>query len=258
MFFYWWRQRRRCKWLAAPLPDDWRDVLRSNVAAYARMSAEDRRRVDDYLRVFIPEKNWEGCNGLAITPEMQVTIAAGAAWLTLGFEGEYFDQVQSILVYPDVYVARDQIVAAPGVVLEGRSAREGEAWHRGPVILSWPDVLSDARGENEGHNLVLHEFAHQLDMLNGGMADGVPPLVSAAQDQAWTALIEREFQRLRHDFAAGRRTLLDPYATKNKAEFFAVATEASFEMPQALQESYRELYDLFREFYKQDPASRRA
>src|SRR6187549_650617 len=99
MFFHWWRQRRRRKWLAAPLPEDWRNVLSRNVVAYARMSAENRRRVDDYLRVFIPEKNWEGCNGLAITPEMQVTIAAGAAWLTLGFESEYFDRVQSILVY---------------------------------------------------------------------------------------------------------------------------------------------------------------
>lgn len=254
MFFHWWKQRRRRKLLAAPLPELWREVLDANVAAYARLSAAQRLRMEDYLRVFIPEKNWEGCQGLKITPEMQVTIAAGAAWLTLGLEGEYFDQVQSILVYPDVYVARDQIMAAPGVVLEGRSAREGEAWHRGPVILSWPDVLADARGESDGHNLVLHEFAHQLDMLNGGSADGVPPLESAAQFAAWSALLEREYQALCAAVRAGDRTLLDPYATKNKAEFFAVATEAFFEMPESLQRFHPELHDRLSEFYKQDPS----
>jgi MtfA peptidase len=241
--------------LGAPLPAPWREALERNVAAYGRMSASQRSRVENYLRIFIPEKNWEGCNGLVIIPEMQVTIAAGASWLTLGFDGEYFDQVQSILVYPDLYVARDQFMAAPGIVVEGRSAREGEAWHRGPVILSWPDVLADARAENYGHNLVLHEFAHQLDMLNGGAADGVPPLTSIAQEQAWKAMLEPEFQILQLDVAAGRRTLLDPYATKNKAEFFAVATEAFFEMPRMLQQSHAELYDQFREFYSQDPAA---
>lgn len=256
MFFHWWKQRRRRKLLAAPLSDLWREALNRNIAAYSRLSTLQRLRVDDYLRVFIPEKNWEGCNGLQMTPEIQVTIAAGAALLTLGFEGEYFDRVQSILVYPDVYVARDQTMAAPGVVLEGHSAREGEAWHRGPVILSWPDVLVDARGEGHGHNLVLHEFAHQLDMLNGGSADGMPPMASTAQYQRWTALMENEYQSLLQEVAAGRRTLLDPYATKNKAEFFAVATEVFFEMPQAMQRGHAELYDLFREFYRQDPALR--
>src|SRR5689334_5223915 len=130
MFFRWWKQRRRRKILAAPFPDAWREVLRRNVAAYGRLSPEERSRLENDLRVFIAEKNWEGCNGLAITPEIQVTIAAGAARLTLGLEAEHFDQVQTILVYPDVYVARDQMLAAPGVVLEGHSAREGEAWHR--------------------------------------------------------------------------------------------------------------------------------
>jgi MtfA peptidase len=253
MFFHWWTQRRRRKLLAAPFPEAWREVLRRNVAVWARLSVDERRRGEDYLRVFIPEKNWEGCNGLVVTAEMQVTIAAGVARLTLGLEGEFFEQVQTILVYPDVYVARDQVQAAPGVVLEGHSAREGEAWHRGPVILSWPDVLADARGESGGHNLVLHEFAHQLDMLNGGHADGVPPLTSAAQDQRWTTVVEREYERLCQNAAARHWTLLDPYGTKNKAEFFAVVTEAFFELPRELRAAHPELYEIFREFYQQDP-----
>jgi Mlc titration factor MtfA (ptsG expression regulator) len=144
------------------------------------------------------------------------------------------------------------------VVLEGRSAREGEAWHRGPVILSWPDVLTDARGASGGHNLVLHEFAHQLDMLNGGHADGVPPLTSAAQDQRWVGLMEREYQRLRREVAAGERTLLDPYGTKNQAEFFAVLTEAFFELPRELRGAHSELYEILREFYRQEPHLRQS
>jgi Mlc titration factor MtfA (ptsG expression regulator) len=186
---------------------------------------------------------------------MQVTIAAGAARMTLGFEDEYFDHVQTLLLYPDVYVARDQVMAAPGVVFEGSSAREGEAWHQGPVILSWPDVLADARGERRGHNLVIHEFAHQLDMLDGA-AGGVPPLASAAAERHWNAVIDQEYVRLCEQVSAGRRTFLDSYATKNKAEFFAVASEAFFELPSGLRDRHGELYELLRDFYRQDPANR--
>jgi Mlc titration factor MtfA (ptsG expression regulator) len=230
--------------------------MRNNVAAYGRLTAVEQKRIDDYLLVFIPEKNWEGCNGLAITSEIQVTVAASVGLLTLGFDGEYFDAVQSILVYPEAYVAREQTPVAPWVVLEGQSAREGEAWHRGPVVLSWPDVLADARHDSDGHNLVLHEFAHQIDMLNGGAADGIPPMASVDQYQRWTAAVEREFQQLRRDCEAGRHTLLGHYATKNKAEFFAVSTEVFFELPHELRAEHHELYELFREFYKQDPAIR--
>jgi len=256
MFFHWWTRRKRRKLLATPFPNAWRAVLQENVAAYARLTTAEQKRIDEYLLVFIPEKNWEGCNGLAMTPEIQVTVAAGVGLLTLGFDGEYFDQVQSILVYPEAYVAREQTPVAPWVVLEGQSAREGEAWHRGPVVLSWPDVLADARHDSDGHNLVLHEFAHQIDMLNGGTADGIPPMASVDQYQRWTAALERDFQRLRYACEAGRRTLLGDYATKNKAEFFAVATEVFFELPHELRDEHGELYDLFREFYKQDPAAR--
>lgn len=256
MFFAWFTRRRRRKLLAALFPDLWRAVLHENVAAYSRLTAAEQKRIDNYLLVFIAEKNWEGCNGLTITPEIQVTIAAGVGLLTLGFDGEYFDHVQSILVYPEAYVAREQTPVAPWVVLEGQSAREGEAWHRGPVVLSWPDVLADARRDSDGHNLVLHEFAHQIDMLNGGTADGIPPMASVDQYQRWTTAIEREFQRLRHACEAGRHTLLGDYATKNKAEFFAVATEVFFELPHELKHEHGELYDLFREFYRQDPAER--
>jgi Mlc titration factor MtfA (ptsG expression regulator) len=256
MFFHWWTRRRRRRLLTAPFPELWRAVLRENVAAYARLTAAERREVDDYLLVFIPEKNWEGCQGLAITPEVQVTIAAEVALLTLGFEGEYFDNVQSILVYPEAYVAREQTPVAPWVMLEGRSPREGEAWHRGPVILSWPDVLADAQHDSDGHNLVLHEFAHQIDMLNGGHADGIPPMASVDQYQRWTKMLEREYQQLRHDCEAGHDALLGHYAAKNKAEFFAVATEVFFELPHELQHEHAEVYEMFREFYKQDPAAR--
>jgi Mlc titration factor MtfA (ptsG expression regulator) len=254
VFIRWWKQRRRRKLLARPLPDLWRATL-DEVALYQRLSAAEQAGVGNYLRVFIPEKNWEGCRGFQITAEVQVIIAAQVAILVLGFGDEYFDQVQSILVYPDSYVAKDNTLTG-GFVLEGQSARAGEAWHRGPVILSWPDVLADAHGDRGGHNLVLHEFAHQLDMLNGRVADGVPPMESAGELERWTRVVEREYERLVADCTRGYPPLLDCYGTKHKSEFFAVATEAFFEQPRAMQHHHQELYELFCDFYRQDPASR--
>lgn len=239
-------------------PSSWNHFLDTNVRHYATLSSQQQGKLRDDLRVLVAEKNWEGCGGLEITDEIKVTIAAQIAILTLGFQEQYFDRVLSILVYPDAYVAPGQSTAKGGVVLEGDSARAGEAWHRGPVILSWADTLAGSRGQSLGRNLVIHEFAHQLDMLNGRIADGVPPLDSTEQSRRWLSTMDAEYRQLCQDCQQGRPAVLDCYGTTNKAEFFAVATEAFFEQPRKLKQLHATLFGMLQEYFLQDPTRHRS
>ena len=256
MFFQWFRQKRRSQILEQPFPREWLDVLEQNVYHYSRVTREEQAAMRDSLRIIIAEKNWEGCNGFTVTDEVKVTIAAEASLLLLGLEDQYFDMVQSILVYPAAYRAHGHSVTPGGVVLEGDSDRGGEAWYRGPVVLSWDYVLAGARHRTHGDNLVLHEFAHQLDMQNGRYADGIPPLESAQQYRHWQEVLTNEYERLVHDCEEGHPTLLSDYGATNTAEFFAVATETFFELPGQMARRHPRLYEILRGYYHQDPALR--
>jgi Mlc titration factor MtfA (ptsG expression regulator) len=240
--------------LSEPFPEHWRDVLRRSVVHYARLPDDLRRRLEERVQVFVAEKNWEGVGGLEVTDEMRVTIAAQACLLVLAFDDEYYDHVLSILIYPTAFVTRDVQITRAGVVIQDREARLGEAWYRGPVIVSWEDALAGGRQTDPGHNLVLHEFAHQLDMLGGRDLDGTPPLPSRELAARWADVMEAEYQQLRRDCRSHRRRpLLDCYGATNRAEFFAVATETFFERPTALSSRHPELYDILAAYYRQDP-----
>jgi Mlc titration factor MtfA (ptsG expression regulator) len=221
-----------------------------------------RRRLEERIQVFVAEKHWEGVGGLAVTDEMRVTIAAQACLLVLGFEEEYYDHVLSILIYPTAFVTRDVQITRAGVVIHDRQALMGEAWYRGPVIVSWQDALAGGRQKDPGHNLVLHEFAHQLDMLGGRDLDGTPPLPSRELAARWADVMEAAFQQLRRDcrgtLRVHRRPFLDCYGATNRAEFFAVATETFFERPAALSSRHPELYEVLAAYYRQDPRDYRA
>ena len=256
MLFSWLRNRRRRALLQESFPQRWKDLLQENVRSYHRLTADEQARVRDYVQIFTAEKHWEGCGGQEITDEVRVTVAGLVAILVLGLDAEYFDHVLSILVYPDAYVARPSAASGPGIVIERDSARQGEAWYRGPVILSWSDVLTGGLQHAHGRNLVLHEFAHQLDMLNGRRADGVPPLATAAQAERWTKVVGEHYHELVHACSHGHAALLDCYGATSPAEFFAVATETFFQRPAALQHRHPELYACLREFYRQDPVAR--
>ncbi|MCE9606810.1 MAG: zinc-dependent peptidase [Planctomycetia bacterium] len=256
MLFYWLKVHRRKKLLTRPFPLEWLQAIEKNVHLYGTLTEDERSQVHGYVQVFVAEKNWEACNGLTMTDEIRVTIAAQVAILTLGLPSQYFDHVLSVLVYPDTYVAERETAKVGGVVEVGDSARLGEAWYRGPVILAWGDVLKEGRGERRGHNVVLHEFAHQLDMLNGRDVDGTPPLESVDQDRRWTEVIRRRYRQLVDDCELGRATPLDCYGATNIAEFFAVATELFFERPAVMKSRLEDLYGMMREFYRQDPAAR--
>lgn len=256
--FRWLKVHRRKKLLAQPFPEAWQQTIERNVRLYGTLTADEQSRVRSYVQVFAAEKNWEPCGGLVMTDEIRVTIAAQVGILVLGLSPiEYFDHVLSVLVYPDTYVAeRTQTYHGGGIVEESDSARLGEAWYRGPVILAWGDVLKEARGERPGRNVTLHEFAHQLDMLNGRDTDGTPPLETADQDRRWLEVLERRYRELVEACERGRATTLDCYGATNTAEFFAVATEQFFERPEVMRRHLEDLYGLFREFYRQDPAGR--
>jgi Mlc titration factor MtfA (ptsG expression regulator) len=256
MLFRWLKRRRRRRILAQPFPSHWSDWLEENVVHYRRLDSPLQSRLRELIQVFIAEKHWEGLEGLVITEEMQVTIAALAGLLVVGRPDELnFDHVLSILVYPDVFIARSRQQNEFGLVTEGREARAGEAWYRGPVILSWEDCLADARQEYPGGNVVLHEFAHQLDMAHGGHVDGTPTLRNRAEYARWFRVMGTGFETLRDRCRQRHPTPVDCYGTKNPAEFFAVVTETFFERPFALRQHFPEVYELLRDFYQLDPAT---
>lgn len=253
MIFSWLTRRRRAKLQAQPFPPHWQEILQRNVHCYSRLSEDEQRSVQQRLQVFVAEKNWEGVGGLSLTEEMKVTVAGLACFLVRAMLEEYFDNVLSILVYPAAYIAPNEQATPSGVVIEGGQARMGEAWYRGPVILSWEDVLAGGRDQSHGSNLVFHEFAHQLDMQNGRQIDGTPPLPTDELARRWPQVMEREFQELQEDCHGHHRPLLDCYGTTNRAEFFAVATECFFCRPAALSSRHPDLYDVLRGYYRQDP-----
>jgi Mlc titration factor MtfA (ptsG expression regulator)/Zn-finger nucleic acid-binding protein len=254
MIFSWLKKRRRRRLLAASFPTDWLAHLQGNVAHYGLLGETERAKLRDDLRVLIAEKTWEGCGGLAVTDEMKVTIAAQACLLLLGVEHDYFSRVQSILVYPAGYRSPEGNVGPGGVVHEG-GGRLGEAWYRGPVVLGWEAVRVGGQDHRDGRNVVLHEFAHQLDFLDGWI-DGTPPLKSRAQSQKWHEVMTAEYARLVEESERGKPKVLDAYGATDPAEFFAVATECFFEKPVQLLRRHPALYEVLRDYYGQDVAGR--
>jgi hypothetical protein len=244
----WLRSRRRRKLLDRPFPEAWEELLAQNVWQYERLSAVHQAKLRDLLRVFIAEKNWEGCGGLELDDEMRVTVAGYASLLILELDPESYDHVISILIYPGDYFAPQRTERPGGLVVEEMSNRAGEAWPSGAVVLSWADV----RSRGGGSNVVLHEFAHELDMLNHSI-DGTPPLRDARRVREWYRVIRNEHECLAEQVRRKRPTLLNPYGATNPAELFAVATECFFERPAPLARRHPRLFDVLRDYYAQDP-----
>ncbi|MEX0718790.1 MAG: M90 family metallopeptidase [Planctomycetaceae bacterium] len=254
MIFTWWRKRRRRRILSEPFPEEWRDALRENFAQYAWLDDEEREKLERIAQVFVAEKYWEGCSGFEIDDSVKATIAAQAALLVLGFDDSHYDSLTTVLVYPDTYVAPETHTPGGGLVIEGHSPRLGEAWHRGPVILSWPDVLDGGEVPDDGYNVVFHEFAHVLDMEDG-VVNGTPRLDRRLAGE-WATVMSEAQSRLRRAASRGTRSFLDDYGTQDEAEFFAVATESFFEQPERMARNDQALYDLFSRYYRQDPIQR--
>jgi len=235
-----------------PFPKAWLEILDKNIPYYRRLSEADRHELQGHIQVFLAEKHFEGCGGLELTDEVKLTIAAQACLLLLHRETDAYRRLITILVYPSAYVAKGIEALGGGVVLEGEQARLGEAWQSGVVVLSWDDVVKGAADIHDGHNVVLHEFAHQLDQEDG-TADGAPILEHRSHYLPWARVLQAEYEQLRDDDQHQRITVLDTYGATNPAEFFAVATECFFEKPVQLRRKHPELYEQLKSYYKQDP-----
>jgi len=242
----WWAERRRERLRMQPFPAAWRRILRRRVPAVARLPADLQHQLKRHIQVFVVEKPFIGCQGQAISDEVRVTIAAQACLLLVGHaRPRYYPRLRQILVYPDTFVVRRERPLGDGLVQERRLPMSGESWSQGQVILSWSDVLAGAADPTDGRNVVLHEFAHQVDQ-DTGVADGRPWRPNPALRRRWAAVMDAAFERLRLEPSEA----LDAYGASDPAEFFAVATEAFFERPQALAAEapavYRELAELYR------------
>lgn len=250
MIFGWLKRRRRKKILEQPWPEAWSLHLNRNVRLSWGLESQETAKLQNLIKVFVAEKYWEGCDGLELNEEIQVTIACQACLMLMGVEGYYFDNVRTILVYPSIF----QRKTSDGTSENQQQHRSGEAWQGGPIVLSWRDSLSGGRNEDDGKNVVIHEFAHALDGLDGEMGGNVI-FDDRETAQEWTRVMEREFEELTHAKQTGRRTLLDHYGATNKAEFFAVASETFFEQPREMSRQHMELFRLLKKYYRVSPAN---
>jgi MtfA peptidase len=252
--FQLFKSRRREHLRALPFPPEWRSTIERNIPIVLRLSPDDQRELFGHVQVFLAEKHFEGCGGLELTDEIRVTIAAQACLLLLHRDTDYYPHLTSILVYPTTYVVTNENPVGDGIWEESDQPLLGHTSRRlSALVLAWDSALGGARDANDGENVVLHEFAHQLDFEDGGV-DGTPPLESRARYASWARVLQAEFEELQRLAEHGKRSILDSYGAENPAEFFAVATEAFFERSVALREKHPELYDELRAFYRQDPA----
>jgi Mlc titration factor MtfA (ptsG expression regulator) len=256
--FHWLIGHRRKKLTQAPFPAVWEDIIRRNVAHYCILEDAQRALLHALIQVFIAEKNWEGAGGLELTDEIRVTISAQACLLLLGLPHNYYRNVRTIIVYPSTVVPPQRKTSffentfAP---VELEQPIIGQAVQQGPVIIIWDAALRGGRHPELGHNVIYHEFAHKLDMLDGA-ADGTPPLRDRAECRDWVLTCSHEYLRLMHNTERGKKSFLNAYGATNEAEFFAVATEQFFDQPRLMIEQAPDLYRVLQGYYRQDPAER--
>jgi len=239
--------------MSRPTDPDWLLILENNIAAYNSLPKKLKTQLHDFMKVFIAEKNFEGCGGLEMTEEIKVTIAAEACMLMLNKVPSFYPNLDSILVYPSSYFAKDIEHLSSGAYIVGESPRMGESWKNGLVVLAWDHVQRGAMDMDDGHNVVYHEFAHQLDEEDERHADGVPLLKRPSSYVTWARVLSKEFSKLRWAVLRNKETVIDEYGATHPAEFFAVATETFFEKPILMKQKHPALYDVLRNYYKLDP-----
>jgi MtfA peptidase len=256
--WFWWQpawvawQRARVRRQAFPEP--WRRILRQRVPLSRHLPPDLQQQLKKHIQIFLAEKPLIGCAGLVVTDEMRVTIAAQACLLLLNQPAHYFPSLRQVLVYPGAFRVERRQVDDAGIHEAHHEALSGESWAQGQVVLSWADVKAGARHPDDGYNVVIHEFAHQLDS-DKGITNGAPDLRSRHRHQRWAQVMQTAYDELRQQVSQGVETFLDPYAATDPAEFFAVISETFFEQAAELAEHHPALYQELREFYRVDPCN---
>ena len=252
------RRRRVC---AQPFPAAWREILRRRMPMFRRLPADLQLQLKSHTQVLLAEKPFIGCAGFDVTEEVRVLIAAQAALLLLNRPAGYFPKLRQILVYPGHFVVDRPHFDAAGMTREARRVLAGESWQQGQVLLAWDAVLEGAADPDDGHNVVIHEFAHQLDQESGA-ANGAPWLGRRERYAVWSSVLGAAFERLRERVARPAQDTqdgnaddaLDGYGASDPAELFAVASEAFFERPARLTAQEPALYAELARFYRVHPA----
>lgn len=240
------------KTISAPFPDEWVNIVERNIAVYTSLPMALRLQLRKLIKQFLHQKHFSGAGGLEITDEIRVTIAAEACMLLLNRKTNVYPSLRYIIVYPAAFVVDRPQGGAGGVVSEGRKGLLGESWSNGKVILAWDNVLHGSTNFVDGQNVVLHEFAHQLDSESGS-TNGAPILTGNNCLRTWASTLSGEFEELQKDAWKGKRSLIDHYGATNPAEFFAVSTETFFEKPNQMAEHHAELFEVLRCYYHIDP-----
>ena len=249
MFWSWWKTFSRKRLLKRIKPENF-DANLSDLFFYSGLSEIEKNKLKKITKIIYYEKNWEGCGGFKVTNRVKILIAAQAALLILNVKHDYYSRVLSVLVYPDKFIV-PQIKPSPlghGAIQKEDVVVLGQAFYRGPVILSWSTVLEDISNPFRGRNVVIHEFAHKLDMLADSV-DGTPLLSSKKQYDSWVRIMTDEYRKLVFKYQSGTSDLIDFYGATNPAEFFSVTTEYYFVVPHLLKMEHPELFDLIDSYY---------
>lgn len=246
------RERRRSALRQLPFPPGWPARLTEQVPLYARLPPALREQLHGHIQVLLDEKDFHGAAEFVVTDVMRLIIAAQASLLLLNRPVDYFPMLHSIVLHPGVFVVNRETWDATGVHHNERQVLSGESWERGQLVLSWDDSLAGGMNSEDGYNVVLHEFAHQLD-LESGAVNGMPGLHSAARRRDWTSTFSAAYADHCARVDAHTDTWLDPYAASSPAEFFAVITEAFYELPQAVQAQYPQVFTQLCDYYRVDP-----
>lgn len=248
----WWRSQRMAKAGDRYGVSDW-DGAWESLPLLAGLDASQEARLRDLALRFLREKRLEPVQGLELTNPMRLTVALQACLPILELGLDWYRGWYALILYPSEFMTEHEQTDDLGLVWTQPEVRSGESWDQGPVILSWEDV--EGGRDLDGYNVVIHELAHKLDRLDGAF-NGRPPLHPGMSGKVWTRVLSAAFEDLCRCDEAGEQTALDPYGCESPAEFFAVASEAFFEIPDLLEGEYPQVYEQLRAFYRQDPLAR--
>ena len=247
-----WREYQRNKIRSQPFIKQWRKIIQQRMPYFRQMPADLQLQLKQHIQVFLAEKEFIGCNGVEITDEIRITIAAQACLLLLNRKTNFYPKLQSIVVYPRAFIKEHKSVQANGVLHTQKTVLAGESWDYGKVVLSWQDTIEGAQIPDDGHNVVIHEFAHQLDQENG-KANGAPILEKGQSYKCWSDVFSAQFKQLQMQAKTGTPSLFDYYGATNPAEFFAVASEVFFEKAKQFHYEHPKLYRQLTQYYQVDP-----